>query len=76
MPACDAQVALSKLITFVPDNAARDLPAIQGDVSQLRQVIHVCIILLIPLLFCLLVRFWRLLERISAGMPPARSPLW
>src|SRR5690606_37839955 len=28
----DAQVAITKLITYVPDNAARGLPAIQGDV--------------------------------------------
>ena len=32
MPAADARVAITKLITFVPDNAQRDLPAIQGDV--------------------------------------------
>lgn len=32
MPAVDAQVAITKLITFVPDNAQRGLPAIQGDV--------------------------------------------
>ena len=32
MPAADAQVAITKLITFVPDNAQRGLPAIQGDV--------------------------------------------
>ncbi len=32
MPATDARVALTKLITFVPDNATRDLPAIQGDI--------------------------------------------
>jgi ornithine cyclodeaminase len=32
MPATDAQVAITKLITYVPDNAARGLPAIQGDV--------------------------------------------
>ena len=32
MPAADQQVAITKLITFVPDNPARGLPAIQGDV--------------------------------------------
>ena len=32
MPAADEQVAITKLITFVADNAARGLPAIQGDV--------------------------------------------
>lgn len=32
MPAADARVAITKLITFVPDNAQRGLPAIQGDV--------------------------------------------
>ncbi len=32
MPASDAQVAITKLITFVADNAVRGLPAIQGDV--------------------------------------------
>lgn len=32
MPAADARVAITKLITFVPDNATRDLPAIQGDI--------------------------------------------
>lgn len=32
MPAADGQVAITKLITFVADNAARGLPAIQGDV--------------------------------------------
>ncbi len=32
MPATDAQVAITKLITYVADNAARGLPAIQGDV--------------------------------------------
>jgi len=32
MPAADARVAITKLITFVPDNARRGLPAIQGDV--------------------------------------------
>jgi 1-piperideine-2-carboxylate/1-pyrroline-2-carboxylate reductase [NAD(P)H] len=32
MPACDSRVAITKLITFVADNAARGLPAIQGDV--------------------------------------------
>ena len=31
MPAADAQVAITKLITFVAGNAARGLPAIQGD---------------------------------------------
>jgi ornithine cyclodeaminase len=32
MPATDARLAISKLITFVPDNATRALPSIQGDV--------------------------------------------
>lgn len=32
MPAADARVAITKLITFIPDNAQRNLPAIQGDV--------------------------------------------
>ena len=32
MPASDDRVAITKLITFVPDNAQRGLPAIQGDV--------------------------------------------
>ena len=32
MPASDARVAITKLITFVADNAQRGLPAIQGDV--------------------------------------------
>lgn len=32
MPAADSRVAITKLITFIPDNAARGLPAIQGDI--------------------------------------------
>lgn len=32
MPATDARLAISKLITFIPENAARGLPSIQGDV--------------------------------------------
>lgn len=32
MPASDARLAITKLITFVADNAARGLPAIQGDI--------------------------------------------
>ena len=32
MPAADERVAITKLITFVPDNVQRGLPAIQGDV--------------------------------------------
>lgn len=32
MPASDERVAITKLITFVADNASRGLPAIQGDV--------------------------------------------
>lgn len=32
MPASDSRVAITKLITFVADNAQRQLPAIQGDV--------------------------------------------
>ena len=32
MPATDARVAITKLITFVANNAGRGLPAIQGDV--------------------------------------------
>jgi ornithine cyclodeaminase len=32
MPAADAQLAITKLITWVPDNPAQGLPAIQGEV--------------------------------------------
>ncbi|MGB4058811.1 MAG: delta(1)-pyrroline-2-carboxylate reductase family protein, partial [Burkholderiaceae bacterium] len=32
MPAHDSRVAMTKLITFMPGNAARGLPTIQGDV--------------------------------------------
>jgi 1-piperideine-2-carboxylate/1-pyrroline-2-carboxylate reductase [NAD(P)H] len=32
MPAADARLAMSKLISFIPDNTARGLPAIQGDI--------------------------------------------
>jgi ornithine cyclodeaminase len=32
MPATDARVAITKLISFVPDNGARGLPSIQGDI--------------------------------------------
>lgn len=32
MPAHDRQLAITKLITFVPANAARGLPSIQGDI--------------------------------------------
>lgn len=32
MPAADARVAITKLITFIPDNPARGLPSIQGDI--------------------------------------------
>ncbi|QHE78032.1 delta(1)-pyrroline-2-carboxylate reductase family protein [Hydrogenophaga sp. PBL-H3] len=32
MPACDARLAITKLITFIPDNASRNRPAIQGDI--------------------------------------------
>lgn len=32
MPAHDARVAITKLITFVPTNTQRDLPSIQGDI--------------------------------------------
>lgn len=32
MPATDARVAITKLITFVADNASRGLPSIQGDI--------------------------------------------
>ncbi len=32
MPATDARLAISKLISFIPDNAMRALPSIQGDV--------------------------------------------
>ena len=33
MPACDARLAMTKLITFTPANAGTGRPAIQGDVS-------------------------------------------
>ncbi len=32
MPAADARVAITKLISFVPDNGTRGLPSIQGDI--------------------------------------------
>ena len=32
MPAADARVAITKLITFTPGNASRGLPSIQGDI--------------------------------------------
>jgi 1-piperideine-2-carboxylate/1-pyrroline-2-carboxylate reductase [NAD(P)H] len=32
MPAADARVAMTKLITFIADNAQRGLPTIQGDI--------------------------------------------
>lgn len=32
MPAADARVAITKLITLIPDNATRGLPSIQGDI--------------------------------------------
>lgn len=32
MPATDARVAITKLISFVPDNGTRGLPSIQGDI--------------------------------------------
>lgn len=32
MPACDSGLAITKLITFVPDNGRHGLPAIQGDI--------------------------------------------
>jgi ornithine cyclodeaminase len=32
MPAADERVAVTKLITFTPDNGAQELPVIQGDV--------------------------------------------
>ena len=32
MPAADARVAITKLITFIPDNGTRGLPSIQGDI--------------------------------------------
>lgn len=32
MPATDARIAITKLITFIPDNATRSLPTIQGDI--------------------------------------------
>ena len=32
MPAADARIAITKLITFTPDNARRGLPSIQGDI--------------------------------------------
>lgn len=47
MPAADSRVAITKLITFVADNANRQLPAIQGDVvvfdardGQRLQILH------------------------------------
>jgi len=47
MPAADSRVAITKLITFVADNATRQLPAIQGDVvvfdardGQRLQILH------------------------------------
>ncbi len=38
MPASDKQLAITKLITFVADNPARQLPAIQGDVLVFNAV--------------------------------------
>lgn len=38
MPASDARLAITKLITFVADNAARGLPAIQGDIMVFDSV--------------------------------------
>lgn len=38
MPAHDEQVAMTKLITYTPGNAARGLPSIQGDVLVLDVV--------------------------------------
>jgi ornithine cyclodeaminase len=32
MPANDARIAITKLITFIPDNGVRGLPSIQGDI--------------------------------------------
>lgn len=32
MPACDARLAITKLISFVPTNPGRGLPTIQGDI--------------------------------------------
>ena len=32
MPAADASIAITKLITFIPDNASRGLASIQGDI--------------------------------------------
>ena len=32
MPAADARVAITKLISFIPTNAGRGLPTIQGDI--------------------------------------------
>lgn len=32
MPAHDAHIAITKLITFIPDNSTRQLPSIQGDI--------------------------------------------
>ena len=46
MPASDKQVAITKLITFVADNPARQLPTIQGDVVVFDAVNgkHLCVL--------------------------------
>ena len=45
MPAADARVAITKLITFIPDNAKRGLSAIQGDIVVFDAVTGQCIAL-------------------------------
>jgi 1-piperideine-2-carboxylate/1-pyrroline-2-carboxylate reductase [NAD(P)H] len=46
MPAMDAQLAITKLITWVADNPGRGLPAIQGEVMvfDVRDGRHLCLL--------------------------------
>ena len=46
MPASDAQLAITKLITWVADNPGRGLPAIQGEVMvfDVRDGRHLCLL--------------------------------